>query len=123
MATKDSEKGQGKLQQSGENMREKTLSLEADFSESGYLPLASNHVIIRNTKNDVLLDFCYVDPVDVEKAAKKNKTSVPTLVVTRISLPPNAAKELADALSGHMKKNFKQLPSEGTVGIKKEGLN
>ncbi len=113
----------GKTQPKDIKKKSKTFQLDSDFSESGYLPSTANHVIIRNTRNDLLLDFCYVDPLDVEKATKANKPSIPVLVVNRISLSPSTATELAKNLKDHLDKSFKDIPVAESFKISKEDLN
>lgn len=79
-------------------------TIDVNIEDTEKVPLFSNHIIVRGWRNEFILDFCFIDPMDLEKAESGEMTRVPGKVIKRMSLSSTAANDLIKNLKSNMEK-------------------
>lgn len=88
-----------------------SMKLIPRISEENKVPQFSNCVIVRHgTYTEFVLEFCFLDPIDMGEAIKEEKEEVSVTLVSRIALSPEVLQNAIKAMSNNLEKFLKAKP-------------
>ena len=74
-------------------------------------PLYCNYAQVRFTPNEYLFDFGFVDPVNVDENQMQNEDEISAMVLSRICMNHDVARDFLRALQENMQK-FDEISSK-----------